>query len=392
MIPFNVPPVTGKELAYIEDVIHKGKLCGDGEYTKKCHAWFEKNIPAKKVLLTTSCTHALEMTAFLLDIKAGDEVIMPSYTFVSTANAFAIRGAKIIFVDIDPTTMNIDHSKIERAITKKTKAIIPVHYAGVSCDMDAINTLADKRDIAVIEDAAQSFMSGYKGKNSGSLGKFGCYSFHETKNISCGEGGLLIINDEKYIEQAEIIREKGTNRSRFLRGVVDKYTWVNKGSSYLPSELNAAYLFAQLENSEIIQKKRIYAWNLYMEGLKDLENSGYIMLPHIPENVTHNAHMFYVKTKDIEERCALMNYLKIKGIGSAFHYIPLHNSSQGKKCGSFLGTDKWTTRESERLLRLPLWYGITPDAILEVVDSVISFYKINNENDFHKKAYYMGNS
>jgi dTDP-4-amino-4,6-dideoxygalactose transaminase len=316
------------------------------------------------------------MTAFLLDIKEGDEVILPSFTFVSTANAFVLRGAKIVFIDIDPKTMNMDVSKLEAAVNEKTRAVVTVHYAGVSCDMDAIFAVTKPRKIAVVEDAAQSFMSRYKGNMSGSIGTFGCYSFHETKNITCGEGGLLVINDERYIEAAEIIREKGTNRSRFLRGMVDKYTWVNMGSSYLPSELNAAYLLAQLESVEIIQADRIKSWNHYMEGLSILEKDGIIKLPFLPRDTEHNAHLFYIKTKNLEERSALMEYLKKRGIGSAFHYIPLHSSPAGKCYGVFSGKDEWTTRESDRLLRLPLWYGISSEKINKVIEAVKAFYTI----------------
>jgi dTDP-4-amino-4,6-dideoxygalactose transaminase len=375
MIPFNLPPKTDKELAYISDAIQKGKLCGDGEYTKKCQNWFESHIPAKKVFLTTSCTHALEMAAILLEIKLGDEVIMPSFTFVSTANAFVNQGAKIIFVDIEPKTMNLDVSKIEAAVSKHTRAIVPVHYAGVTCDMDAINVIAKRNNLAVIEDAAQSFMSKYKGRTSGSLGVFGCYSFHETKNISCGEGGLFIVNDNSFIERAEIIREKGTNRSKFFRGMVDKYTWVDKGSSYLPSELNAAFLFAQLEDTQAIQSDRINTWNHYKAGLEYLEKQGILELPYIPEHTEHNAHMFYIKTSDINERSALIDYLKNHGIGSAFHYIPLHSSEAGLRFGRFSGKDEWTTKESERLLRLPLWYRIPSNDVTQVIETIIKFYK-----------------
>jgi dTDP-4-amino-4,6-dideoxygalactose transaminase len=375
VISFNVPPNTGKELDYISDAIQQGKLCGDGEYTKKCHDWFELNVPVKKTFLTTSCTHALEMTALLLEIKEGDEVIMPSFTFVSTANAFVNQGARVIFVDIEPRTMNLDVSKIESAISERTRAIVPVHYAGVICDMGAINAIAKKNDLAVVEDAAQAFTSKYKGRTAGSLGLFGCYSFHETKNISCGEGGLLLVNDETYIERAEIIREKGTNRSRFIRGVVDKYTWVDKGSSYLPSELNAAFLFAQLENAQIIQNDRMNTWNHYKAGLEHFEKQGILELPYIPEHVEHNAHMFYIKTSDINERSALIKYLKNHGIGSAFHYVPLHSSEAGLRFGRFSGKDEWTTRESERLLRLPLWYGISSNDIEQVIGTIIKFYK-----------------
>jgi dTDP-4-amino-4,6-dideoxygalactose transaminase len=375
MIPFNKPPVTNNELKYIEDAIKKGKLCGDGEYTKKCQNWFELNVPARKTFLTTSCTHAIEMAAILLEIKEGDEVIIPSFTFVSTANAFVRQGASIVFVDIEPKTMNLDASKIESAITKHTKAIVPVHYAGVSCDMDIINAIAAEKNIATVEDAAQGFMSKYKNKTVGSLGLFGCYSFHETKNISCGEGGLFLINDESYIERAEIIREKGTNRGRFIRGMIDKYTWVDKGSSYLPSELNAAFLFAQLENVKTIQSDRMNTWNHYKTGLKSLEKQGILELPYIPEYTDHNAHMFYIKTSDIRERNALIDYLKNHGIRSAFHYIPLHSSNAGLHFGRFSGKDEWTTKESERLLRLPLWYRIPSNDVDLVIETITNFYK-----------------
>jgi dTDP-4-amino-4,6-dideoxygalactose transaminase len=315
------------------------------------------------------------MTAFLLDIKDGDEVIMPSFTFTSSANAFVCRGASIVFVDIEPKTMNLDVTKIESAITKYTRAIVPVHYAGVSCDMDAISAIVAKKKIAIVEDAAQGFMSKYKGNMLGSLGLLGCYSFHETKNISCGEGGLLLINDESYIERAEIIREKGTNRGRFIRGMVDKYTWVDKGSSYLPSDLNAAFLFAQLENAQIIQNDRMNTWNHYKAGLEHLEKQEILELPYIPEHIEHNAHMFYIKASDINERSALIDYLKNYGIGSAFHYIPLHSSEAGRRFGRFSGRDESTTKESERLLRLPLWYGISLKDIEQIIEIIIKFYK-----------------
>jgi dTDP-4-amino-4,6-dideoxygalactose transaminase len=374
MIPFNVPPVTGDELGYIQKAIANKKICGDGEYTKKCHAWFEKTLPAKKVLLTTSCTHALEMAAFLLDIKEGDEVIVPSFTFVSTASAFAVRGARIVFVDIDPRTMNMDVDAVRAAITPKTKAIVVVHYAGVGCDMDSIMALAREKSVEVVEDAAQAFMSCYKGRMLGTIGALGCYSFHETKNISCGEGGLLIINDDRYAERADIIREKGTNRASFFRGMVDKYTWVDLGSSYLPSELNAAYLFAQLQKAEVIQSHRMKTWAHYMEGLRGLADSRRIDLPYIPAGCVHNAHMFYIKTKDLKERGDFIEYLKGQGIGAAFHYIPLHSSPYGIKCGSFSGKDEWTTRESDRLVRLPLWYGIAERETQSVIEAVTKFY------------------
>ncbi|GHU72183.1 dTDP-4-amino-4,6-dideoxygalactose transaminase [Spirochaetia bacterium] len=375
MIPFNVPPYLGTELDYIQKVLENHKLCGDGQFTKDCHQWFKENTGTIQSLLTTSCTHALEMSAFLADINPGDEVIMPSYTFVSTANAFVLRGAKIIFVDIRPDTMNIDEKIIEAAITPKTKAIVPVHYAGVSCEMDTILDIAHKYNLWVIEDAAQGIGSTYKGKPLGTIGDMGCYSFHETKNISCGEGGALLMQDEKLIERAEIIREKGTNRSKFWRGQVDKYTWVDIGSSYLPSEFNAAYLYMQLQNLNRINNDRIKTWNLYYEGLKPLAQKGFIELPVIPEECQHNAHMFYIKLRDIEERSSLIDHLKQCDISAVFHYIPLHSSPAGRIYGCFYGDDIWTTKESERLLRLPLYYGMNNSDVDSVVVNIIGFFK-----------------
>ncbi len=376
MIPFNVPLNIGKEVDYIQQAIKNKLLSGDGPFTKLCHSWFENNMDVKKALLTTSCTHALEMAAILANIKEGNEVIAPSYTFVSTVNAFVLRGAKIVFVDIRPDTMNIDENLIEKAITKRTKVIIPVHYAGVSCEMDKINEIAKKHNLLVIEDAAQGMLSTYKGKALGTIGDFGCYSFHETKNYTMGEGGVLLIYNEKYIERAEIIREKGTDRSKFNRGQIDKYSWVDIGSSYLPSELNAAYLYAQLEKAHEINKNRLNSWNLYYEGLKELESKGLIELPFIPKYCEHNAHMFYIKCKDITERTNLINFLKQKDIMSVFHYIPLHSSKIGKVCGKFSGADKYTTKESERLLRLPMYYGITVEDINYVIKSIYKFYEL----------------
>lgn len=375
MIPFNIPPVVGKEMEYIGQAIVNQKICGDGEFTKKCNAWFEKKTKTQKALLTTSCTHALEMAAILADIKEGDEVIMPAFTFVSTADAFVMRGAKIVFVDIRPDTMNIDENLIESAISSKTKAIVPVHYAGVACEMDKILKIAEKYNLFVIEDAAQGVMSTYKGQALGSIGDFGCYSFHETKNYSCGEGGAILIKNDKDIERAEIIREKGTNRSKFWRGQVDKYTWVDLGSSYLPSELNAAYLYAQLEQAEEINNHRLFLWNLYNELLQNLKESGKIELPTIPEGCVHNAHMFYIKTKDIEERSKLIDFLRESNIGAVFHYIPLHTSPAGIKFGSFHGNDIYTTVESERLLRLPMYYSLTEQNIQYVIKKIEEFYK-----------------
>lgn len=375
MINFNVPPFTGNEMKYIKECVENQKICGDGAYTKKCNAWMEEKFGAKKCLLTTSCTHATEMTALLAGIKEGDEVIMPSYTFVSTADAFVLRGAKVVFVDIRPDTMNIDETKIEAAITEKTKAIVPVHYAGVACEMDTILDIAKRHNLLVIEDAAQGVMSKYKGKALGTIGDFGCYSFHETKNYSMGEGGALLIRDDKYIEDAEIIREKGTDRSKFFRGQVDKYTWVSAGSSYLPSDMNAAYLYAQLEMADEINQARLEIWDTYYKGLKPLADAGKIELPVVPENCTHNAHMFYIKAKDITERTALISFLKENDILSVFHYIPLHTSPAGKKLGRFSGEDVYTTKESERLTRLPLYYGLTKEQNLYIIDKIKEFYK-----------------
>lgn len=374
MINFNVPPYTGKELQYIEQCVRAQKICGDGTFTKKCNAWIEEHMQVCKCLLTTSCTHATEMAALLADIKPGDEVIMPSFTFVSTADAFVLRGAKAVFVDIRPDTMNIDETLIEDAVTDKTKAIVPVHYAGVSCEMDRIMEIARKHRLFVIEDAAQGVMATYKGKALGTIGDFGCYSFHETKNYSMGEGGALLLRDEKYIEDAEIIREKGTDRSRFYRGQVDKYTWVNMGSSYLPSDMNAAYLYAQLEMAEEINQQRLNTWNRYYEAFKPLETAGLISLPTVPKGCVHNAHMFYLKTKDIAERTALIAYLKEQGILSVFHYIPLHSSPAGIRFGEFRGEDRYTTKESERLTRLPLYYGMTEEHREYVIAKVKEFY------------------
>ena len=375
MIPFNIPPASGKEIAYIQKAIENRKICGDGEFTKKCSAWMEIKFNAPKVLLTTSGTSALEMAAVLCDIQAGDEVIMPSYTFCSTANAFVQRGAKIIFVDIRPDTMNMDETKIESAITAKTKAIVPVHYAGVSCNMDEINSIAKKHKLFVIEDAAQGVMSAYKGKALGTISDFGCYSFHETKNYSMGEGGAIVINNPQYIERAEIIREKGTNRSQFWRGQVDKYTWIDYGSSFLPSELNAAYLWGQLEIAEKINKERLNSWNIYYKSLKILEEKGFIKLPFVPVDCTHNAHMFYIKVKNIEERTQLIEFLKSKDIGAVFHYVPLHSAPAGKKYGVFAGRDIYTTKESERLLRLPMYYGLCKEYVEYVCKCVVDFFK-----------------
>lgn len=374
MIVFNVPPFTGKEMDYIKQAVDAHKICGDGQFTKNCNEWLEQKTGAAKALLTTSCTHATELAALLADIKPGDEVIMPSYTFVSTADAFVLRGAVPVFVDIRPDTMNIDETLIEAAVTEKTRAIVPVHYAGVSCEMDTIMEIAKKYNLMVIEDAAQGIMSTYKGKPLGTIGDFGCFSFHETKNFSMGEGGALLIQDEKYIEDAEIFREKGTNRSKFFRGQIDKYTWVNYGSSYLPSELNAAYLWAQLELADEITKARMDRWNQYYRILQPLEQAGMIELPVVPSDCTHNAHMFYIKTKNLEERSALISYLKENGILAVFHYIPLHTAPAGIKYGRFQGEDRYTTKESERLLRLPMYYTLKEDEVDYICEKVKEFY------------------
>jgi len=376
MIPFNNPCVSGNEINYIAQSIVSGKISGDGEFTKKCHRWFEAKLGCEKALLTTSCTHALEMAAILINIQPGDEIIMPSYTFVSTANAFVLRGAKVIFVDIRPDTMNIDEKLIEAAITPKTKAIVPVHYAGVACEMDTIMALAGRYDLFVIEDAAQAMMSTYKGKALGSIGHLGTYSFHETKNYtSGGEGGLLIINDKQFAERAEIIREKGTNRGQFFRGMVDKYTWVDIGSSYLPSELQSAYLYAQLEMAGKILESRLLSWNQYYQGLLLLSMEGKFELPNIPQNCDHNAHMFYIKLKNLSERTSMINYLKAQGINSAFHYLPLHNSEYAIKQNLFSGALKNTEQESEKILRLPLFYGLQEQDVTSIVHAITSYYK-----------------
>lgn len=375
MINFNVPPYTGKEMDYIRQAVENQKICGDGEFTKRCGAWIEERTGTKKCLLTTSCTHATELAALLSDIGPGDEVIMPAYTFVSTADAFVLRGATPVFVDIRPDTMNIDETKIEEAVTERTRAIVPVHYAGVSCEMDIIMDIAKRHNLFVIEDAAQGIMSTYKGKALGTFGEFGCFSFHETKNYSMGEGGALLIRDEKYIEEAEIIREKGTNRSKYFRGQVDKYTWVNYGSSYLPSDMNAAYLFAQLELADEINDSRKAAWSRYYEGLMPLAEEGKVELPFIPAHCVHNAHMFYIKTADIEERTRLIAFLKENGILAVFHYVPLHTAPAGVKFGRFHGEDRFTTKESERLLRLPMFYGITQEQVAYICSKVKEFYK-----------------
>ena len=375
MISFNVPPYVGTEEKFISKAIAAHKICGDGEFTKKCNEWLEKRFKAKKVLLTTSGTSALEMAALLCGVGPGDEVIMPSYTFCSTADAFVQRGCKIVFVDIRPDTMNINENLIEKAITDKTKVICVVHYAGVACEMDAIMDIARRHNLKVVEDAAQGVMSYYKDKALGTICDYGCYSFHETKNYSMGEGGAVVINtNTEDIEKAEIIREKGTNRSKFWRGQIDKYTWVDYGSSYLPSELNAAYLWAQFEVADKINDSRLSVWNRYYEAFKPLADAGKIEIPTVPADCIHNAHMFYIKCRDLEERTAFISYMKEHGVGCVFHYIPLHSAPAGQKFGRFDGEDKFTTKESDRLVRLPLWYGMSDGDVEAVVEAVKEFF------------------
>lgn len=375
MINFNVPPLVGTEMTYVREAVEDNhKICGDGPFTQRCDAWIEEHFNARKSLLTTSGTTALEMAAILCGIKPGDEVILPSFTFSSTATAFVLVGAKLVFVDIRPDTMNIDESKIEAAITARTRAIVVVHYAGVACEMDTIMDIAHHYDLKVVEDAAQGVMSTYKGKALGTIGDFGCYSFHETKNYSMGEGGAILVNDTSCVERAEIIREKGTNRSRFLRGQVDKYTWVDYGSSYLPSDINAAYLWGQLEVAEAINRDRLATWRSYWDGLKPLAEGGKLELPLIPEGCEHNAHMFYVKLEDLQQRTEFISYLRDHGVQSTFHYIPLHSSPAGKHYGRFAGMDEFTTRESNRLTRLPMYYGLSKEDRATVVDAIRSYF------------------
>ena len=375
MIPFNIPPIVGSEKTFIADVINKRKLCGDNFYTKECSKLIEEKYRAKKALLTPSCTHALEMAAFLCDINPGDEVIMPSFTFVSTANAFVLRGAKVVFVDIRPDTQNIDEKLIEAAVTDKTRAIVPVHYAGVGCEMDHITALAKEYSLKVVEDAAQGVNAYYKGKALGTIGDFGTYSFHETKNYTMGEGGALLVGSENDVIKAEIIREKGTNRSEFLLGMTDKYTGVNKGSSYLPSELCAAFLYAQLNEAEQINNARLARYDQYYSGLKELEKRGCISLPVVPDECTHNAHMFYIKTRDLKQRCDFIEYMKKRDISCVFHYVPLHSSPFGKKCSIFFGEDRYTTKTSETLVRLPMYKDLTIDDVDYVLENIYSFFE-----------------
>lgn len=375
MINFNVPPLVGTEMTYVREAVEDNhKICGDGPFTQRCDAWIEEHFNARKSLLTTSGTTALEMAAILCGINPGDEVILPSFTFSSTATAFVLVGAKLVFVDIRPDNMNIDESKIEAAITARTRAIVVVHYAGVACEMDTIMDIAHHYDLKVVEDAAQGVMSTYKGKALGTIGDFGCYSFHETKNYSMGEGGAILVNDTSCVERAEIIREKGTNRSRFLRGQVDKYTWVDYGSSYLPSDINAAYLWGQLEVAEAINRDRLATWRSYWDGLKPLAEGGKLELSLIPEGCEHNAHMFYVKLEDLQQRTEFISYLRDHGVQSTFHYIPLHSSPAGKHYGRFAGMDEFTTRESNRLTRLPMYYGLSKEDRATVVDAIRSYF------------------
>lgn len=375
MISFNVPPYVGKELDYVKQAVDSHKICGDGQFTKKCNAWMEERFHAKKVMLTTSGSTALDMAALLCGIKPGDEVILPSFTFSSTANAFVLAGAKLVFVDIRPDTMNIDETLIERAITDKTKVIVPVHYAGVACEMDTIMDIAARHGLLVVEDAAQGVMSTYKGRALGTIGDFGCYSFHETKNYSMGEGGAVVINNEAYIEKAEILREKGTNRSKFFRGQVDKYTWVDFGDSYLPSEINAAYLWPQLEMADEINENRIASWNRYYEAFKPLADEGKVEMSVIPEGCAHNAHMFYLKLANVQQRTAFINFLKERGVNSVFHYVPLHSAPAGLKFGRFFEEDKYTTKESDRLTRLPMYYRLAQDDQDQVIFAVKAFFE-----------------
>lgn len=378
MIPFNKQPYTGNEDQYVLAAMHSDKISGDGAFSKRCQAWFEQRISCRKTLLTPSCTHALEMAALLIDVQPGDEIIMPSYTFVSTANAFALRGARIVFVDVRPDTMNIDERLIERAITPKTKAIVPVHYAGVACEMDAIMKIASDHQLFVIEDAAQGMMSTYKGRPLGSIGHLGAYSFHETKNYtSAGEGGLLIINDERFVNRAEIIREKGTNRNQFFRGMVDKYSWVDIGSSYLPCDVQAAYLWGQLEKVDDINLNRFQTWSTYRQELQSLVAAEKVTLPSIPASCMHNAHMFYLKVRNLEERTGMLEHLKNQGVIANYHYVPLHSSKAAVQFSRFDGNDRYTTLESDKLIRLPLWYGMQDRETSQIISSIIDFYKNN---------------
>lgn len=374
MIHFNIPPFTGKEFDYMKEAVENHKICGDGPFTKKCDAWIEERFGTKKALLTTSGSTALDMAALLCGLQPGDEVILPSFTFSSTANSFVLAGAKLVFVDIRPDTMNIDENKIEAAITDKTRVICPVHYAGVACEMDKIMEIAKKYNLMVVEDAAQGVMSTYKGRALGTIGDFGCYSFHETKNYSAGEGGAILINNVDYIEKAEILREKGTNRAQFFRGQVAKYNWVDFGDSYLQSDLNAAYLWAQLEMADEINDNRLETWSSYYEAFKPLEEKGIIELPTIPTDCVHNAHMFYIKTKDLDTRQEFIKFMKDNEILCVFHYVPLHSAPAGLKFGRFNGIDEHTTSDSDRLVRLPMYYNIAKEDLNKVIEKTIEFF------------------
>lgn len=374
MIQFNIPPFVGTEFEYMRDAINSQKICGDGQYTKKCNAWMEEQFGAQKVLLTTSGTSALEMAALMCDLQPGDEVILPSFTFSSTATAFVLAGAKLIFVDIRPDTMNLDETKIEKAITSKTKVICVVHYAGVSCEMDKIMEIAKKYNLLVVEDAAQGVMSSYKGKALGTIEDFGCYSFHETKNYTMGEGGAIVINNSKYNDRAEVLREKGTNRAQFFRGQVAKYNWVDYGGSYLPSDLNAAYLWAQLQKADDINRNRLETWNAYYGAFKKLQEWGKVELPIIPKDCIHNAHMFYIKCKDLETRTRFINHMKSNDVLCVFHYVPLHSAPAGLKYGRFDGEDKYTTSESDRLVRMPMYYNIDSSDVKYVIEKALTFF------------------
>jgi len=373
MIPFNRPALVGGELDYLGEALESGKLCGDGAFTKRASEWMETHFDVRHVLLTTSCTHALEMASWLCDLEEGDEVIMPSYTFVSTADAFVLRGAKIVFADIDPKTMNLDPACVAEAVTDRTRVICPVHYAGVACDMDPLLKIAADHNLKVVEDAAQGVNAFYRGRALGTIGDFGCYSFHETKNYSMGEGGALCFQDDDQLERAEILREKGTNRSKFFRGQIDKYTWVGYGSSYLPSELNAAYLWAQLVKADEIDARRHAIWNAYDEQLRDLKEDGFIEQPFVPDYAQHNAHMYYIKLRDLETRTQFIKYMEEKGVRCVFHYIPLHSAQAGRRFGRFAGEDRYTTSESERLCRLPLFYNLSEEDLAYIIDCIRAF-------------------
>ena len=374
-IPFNIPPYIGTELTYVQQAIDAHKICGDGQFTKNCNQWITDRFGGVRTLLTTSGTTALEMATLLCGLGQGDEVILPSFTFSSTANAVVLTGATPVFIDIRPDTMNLDETKIEAAITEKTKAIMPVHYAGVACEMDTIMDIARRHGLKVIEDAAQGVMSYYKGKALGTIGDFGCYSFHETKNYSMGEGGAVVLTHKEDIEPAEILREKGTDRAKFFRGQVDKYTWVAYGSSYLPSDMNAAYLWAQLQEADRINEDRLATWNAYAEAFRPLAQEGKVVLPTVPADCVHNAHMFYIKLRDLKQRTAFIQYLRDREISSVFHYVPLHSAPAGRKFGRFDGEDVYTTKESDRLVRLPLYYGMKPEDRERVIDTVHSFFR-----------------